>query len=645
MPLSELLSAEVIERHMRVASRLLDGATVELLDEPGEIDPARQVRIAAGSERAVLSVERLPDAADRDVSTVLGDLAAGIEAEVQLALMRSRLDRHAVAEEQDRQLETRLGEVARAATRAEGVAATVRALAMHGAGAVEAAVVSLATMANDTVRFFHGPEMASEIAEAWAEVPSDTAIPVALALTSGEPVIAASREELESWPLIANEVESLGLGSFVAIPIIDDDLHLRAAVGIGFDHELDVREVREVPRSVRWLISLTADALRSAYRYEREHRHGKILEQLVLPSALLRHPAVSIAGAYLSPSSSQRVGGDVYDVVPLSGGRLGLLIADAVGHDLDATRTAARLRHAVGALAHQVTSAGEVLTQANQYVMSAGHKRHVTASFSMVDPAGSTITTATAGHPAPLLKRGSDISAIGPVGEPLLGLSDYRYSEETTRLEEGDSILAFTDGLVERRSRAFADGETDLKDSLRADPSLGSWPIVGALVASTMADNPNDDVAAVALTLDRRNRVLTYATSQIRMVWPADSLELAEARRHLRQWLTASGASELADTAELVTTELLTNARAAAPAGSAIEYVCQTNSSGIEIRVEDEGPPFSPTTEMPTGERPGRRGLPIVASVSHSFDVERRGRRNRTTARVVRDTFAVTLNR
>jgi sigma-B regulation protein RsbU (phosphoserine phosphatase) len=194
------------------------------------------------------------------------------------------------------------------------------------------------------------------------------------------------------------------------------------------------------------------------------------IQRSLLPKSLPRIPGLQLAANY---RTSERAGGDYYDIFDCEAGRWGILIADVSGHGAPAavimaiTHTIAHLHPGNG------TPPGELLTFINAKLAGKYTNRNgsfVTAFYGIYDSTQRKLTYARAGHNSPRLLRGGEISSLdGQGGVPLGVLADCVYEERTQTLERGDVIALYTDGIVEARSRdSEMFGEERLDEALKA---------------------------------------------------------------------------------------------------------------------------------------------------------------------------------
>jgi PAS domain S-box-containing protein len=186
---------------------------------------------------------------------------------------------------------------------------------------------------------------------------------------------------------------------------------------------------------------------------EAEHQALQMFVRAMLPPALPEVAGAALAAAYLPVVERVDIGGDWYDSFRLPDGRLALAVGDVTGHDLRAASVMGQVRNAVRAYAFEDPAPGEVLRRTDLLLCQVPELDLATMVYGVYDPVTCDLTWANAGHPAPLLRHGGDVSALTDPGGVILGVfgAGVRFAEATVRLEPGDTVLWFTDGLVDHR--------------------------------------------------------------------------------------------------------------------------------------------------------------------------------------------------
>ena len=183
-------------------------------------------------------------------------------------------------------------------------------------------------------------------------------------------------------------------------------------------------------------------------RYEQELRVARGIQQASLPKEV-----PELEGWQINPfyQPAQEVGGDFYDFFELPDGRLGLVVGDATGHGIPAALVMAAARSMLRAVAQASASPGDVLSRANDpLVMDIPPNMFVTCLYAVLDPESGHLVYANAGHDLPYLRRrSSDAVELRARGMPLGLMPGMSYEEKEVVLEKGESVLFYSDGLVE----------------------------------------------------------------------------------------------------------------------------------------------------------------------------------------------------
>jgi serine phosphatase RsbU (regulator of sigma subunit) len=194
------------------------------------------------------------------------------------------------------------------------------------------------------------------------------------------------------------------------------------------------------------------------------------------------------------------VGGDFYDAVELGDGRLLMFMGDVMGRGVAAAAAMAQVRAAVRAYAAIDPSPARVLGKLDRMFDLYGSDQLVTLLYLLADPDRDEVVIGNAGHPPPVLVRCDGTAAALPSADgPPLGVGHAPRSEYVVRLDVSDTIVAFTDGLIERRGEDITDGQDRLTEAVK---SLGENPLdelVLALVERVGDPSRDDDIAVLAV--------------------------------------------------------------------------------------------------------------------------------------------------
>ncbi|MFE9633561.1 SpoIIE family protein phosphatase [Streptomyces sp. NPDC006463] len=313
-----------------------------------------------------------------------------------------------------------------------------------------------------------------------------------------------------------------------------------------------------------------AGGMHTAHRYNREHTNTMTLQRSLLPQALPDHAALEIASRYLPAGGQAGVGGDWFDVIPLSGARVALVVGDVVGHGIRAAATMGRLRTAVRTLADVDLPPDELLTHLDDLVIrlsadeaadqeAAGEAAALgigtTCLYVVYDPVTRHCTVARAGHPPPAVvsPEGSVYLLDVPAGPPL-GLGGLPFETVDVELPEGSVLTLYTDGLLQPRDHDIDDALDSMFVAL-SQPASTLETVCDRVLTALLSHPPDDDVALLVA----RTRAL-HADRVVVLDLSSDPSVVAQARRHASDQLTAWGLEEASFVTELLVSELVTNA-------------------------------------------------------------------------------------
>ncbi|WP_431994498.1 SpoIIE family protein phosphatase [Streptomyces griseoflavus] len=364
-------------------------------------------------------------------------------------------------------------------------------------------------------------------------------------------------------------LRTFGVHSVMVIP-------LRArAVTLGV--ALLFRHLREEPFTEDDLMlaeeigARAAVAVDNARRYTLERETALGLQRSLLPRRIATQEAAEVAHRYLPARTRAGLGGDWYDVIPLSGARVALVVGDVVGHGLRASATMGRLRTAVRTLADVDLPPGELLTQLDDLVTHVASAEETPATRSadldvptdliatclyvVHDPVSRRCTAAAAGHPPPAVVTPAgtvDFAGIRP--GPPLGLGGLPFETCEWDMPPGGLLALFTDGLVQGTRHDLGSGLARLRRYLER-PADSLEAICDDLFRTLLPTRPQDD-AALLLARTRAFDGDHVATWDL----PPDPAAVADARAEVAALLEAWHLEDAAFTAELVVSELVTNA-------------------------------------------------------------------------------------
>ncbi|MFF4362724.1 SpoIIE family protein phosphatase [Streptomyces sp. NPDC001604] len=391
--------------------------------------------------------------------------------------------------------------------------------------------------------------------------------PQADSLIAGRTIVASvSSGALDQWlswhKTRADRVKEYGIHSTMSVPIQARGQTLGVAVLTRFRRP-DPFSADDVLLAEE-ITTRAAVCIDNARRFSRERETALALQRSLLPRSLPRTAAVDAASRYL-PAARAGVGGDWFDVIPLSGMRVAMVVGDVVGHGIQASATMGRLRTAVRTLADIDLAPDELLTHLDDLVVrlsaEAGNDGSpgevgATCLYAVYDPVSRRCTLARAGHPPPVVvpPGGVPQHVDLPAGPPL-GLGGLPFESADLELREGSVLSFYTDGLIETRERDVDASHRMLCDALETYSDSLDETCDRVLHTLLPSGGALDDVALLLA------RTRGLPSSQV-ATWhiPADPALVAPIRKQVVEQLDTWALQEAAFTAELVVSELVTNA-------------------------------------------------------------------------------------
>ncbi|MEV0177437.1 SpoIIE family protein phosphatase [Streptomyces sp. NPDC050803] len=454
--------------------------------------------------------------------------------------------------------------------------------------------------------------------------------PSARALRAGRAVLSQAGEpDFVRWfaelgaRAPAGRPHRQGAHSMLAVPLRARGTMLGVAVGVRIAHPDDYGADDLV--LVEELAGRAAVCIDNARRFARERITALTLQHALLPRGLPGQAAVEVAHRYLPSGAPAGIGGDWFDVIPLSGSRVALVVGDVVGHGIPSSATMGRLCTAVRTLADVDLPPDELLTHLDDLVIhlaSNGDGDEVaelgaTCLYSVYDPVSRRLTLAAAGHPPPAVVLPDGTAHLVPVSAgPPLGVGGLPFEATELELPEGALVALYTDGLIEDRDRDLDHAGAELCRAL-ATPADSLDALCDTVLKAVLPEEPSDDVALLLA------RTRTLGSDQVaRRDVPSDPAEVAAARQWATEQLAAWGLDEAAFVTELVVSELVTNAIRYGEPPVQLRLI---RDRSLICEVSD-GSSTSPHLRRAHAFDEGGRGLLLVAQLTRRWGSRQTGR-------------------
>jgi serine phosphatase RsbU (regulator of sigma subunit)/anti-sigma regulatory factor (Ser/Thr protein kinase)/anti-anti-sigma regulatory factor len=415
--------------------------------------------------------------------------------------------------------------------------------------------------------------------------------------------------------------------TFTIMPWRAADGSLRGVIGAAFD-------VTEMARNRQAAEAETAQLRR---RYERSRDVITELQRELLPPGLPVLPGLQVAASYLLADADTAAGGDWFDAVARPDGRVALVVGDVVGHGITASGVMGQLRAVLQERLDSGATPAEALTAADRFAGRMRTAHATTVCLADLDPGSGEVTYCTAGHPPPLVVRADGSTRFLPAtGAGPLGTGSAFFVRQD-RLEPGDLLLLYSDGILERPLAGSFPGPAGTRSAAApgAVTAAGELARVAADAAAGRALHDPSSTAAERvcaqtiellvragghaddITLLAAQRVA--AVPELALDLPADPAALRGARTRLASWLHTVGAGEHDVFAlQHALGELATNA---IEHSSSTTPICVravlTPSGRVEATVTDHGGWRTPERQPVRG-----RGLALTGQLVESLRVE-----------------------
>ncbi|MEU9501429.1 SpoIIE family protein phosphatase [Streptomyces sp. NPDC048196] len=358
---------------------------------------------------------------------------------------------------------------------------------------------------------------------------------------------------------------------------------------------------------------LVGQALVRAHALDAGHELATMLQRSLLPRTLPTLAGGVTAVRYLPATMGLEVGGDWYDVIPLSDGHVALVIGDVEGHSAGAATIMGQMRTAIRAYAVEGHPPDVVIAHANRLLLGMETDLFATCAYVDLDMEEGIAWFVRAGHLPPVLRhpdgRTEELTVEG--GPPLGVAAEGEFPLTEVGLTPGTLLVLLTDGLAESASLPLEDGMRRVCEVLAAADPADAGRVADELLGS--AKRRDDDVAVLVLRYDGMRVRPTRAHWA---VWRLPDAVM-HARRFTGRTLRSWGVTEEMDVALLVVSELVTNAIAHTQGEVRLDLTLAADR--LRIAVNDASPRAPVKPASVDWEATGGRGLLLVEAMSASW--------------------------
>ncbi|MFI0259348.1 SpoIIE family protein phosphatase [Streptomyces sp. NPDC017056] len=439
-------------------------------------------------------------------------------------------------------------------------------------------------------------------------------------MTTGEPVlipriseelgnaIAAQFEKRDISPLINRR-------SLLVVPLKARNVVLGFMILLRHPERMEFNDMDRVTGAE--LAARAGLVLDNARMYTYQENVAETLQDSMLPHIEPRMAGCDTATRYLPGTRLGRVGGDWFDTIKLPGSRTALVVGDVMGHGLNSAAMMGQLRTAVQTMAAIDMHPAQLLRSLDDLAQRLGDNYLATCLYAVYDPIGQQLTIANAGHIPPVLVRAvdgrSELLEL-PTGAPV-GVGGVPFEAVTVPVAAGDRLVLCTDGLVEVRGEDIGVGLAALAESA-AHPAASMDDACDAIIrALNVRGGRKDDVA---LLMARLNGIAHEDVAEWRLA--IEAREAARARRLVRGQLARWGLAAASETAELLVSEVVTNAVRHAHTQHVLLRLVRTEALLCEVSDDDHALPqmLSAKDDDEFG-----RGLRVVSRLAREWGTSR----------------------
>ncbi|NEC89844.1 SpoIIE family protein phosphatase [Streptomyces sp. SID12501] len=441
-------------------------------------------------------------------------------------------------------------------------------------------------------------------------------------MTSGQPVLVPRISE-QMGHMIASQFEKRDIRplitgrSMLVVPLKARNVVLGFMILLRHPERVEFNDMDRVTGAE--LAARAGLVLDNARMYTYQESVAETLQDSMLPQIPPRMAGCDIATRYLPGTLLGRVGGDWFDSVKLPGARTALVVGDVMGHGLNSAAMMGQLRTAVQTMAALDLPPAQLLRNLDDLAQRLGDNYLATCLYAVYDPIVGELHIANAGHIPPVVVRAvdgrSELLDL-PTGAPI-GVGGVPFEAVRVRVEPGDRLVMCTDGLVEVRGEDIGVGLATLCESA-AHPAASMDDACDTIIrALNVRGGRKDDVA---LLMTRLNGIEPDDVAEWRLT-PGPA-EVGRARAVVREQLHDWGLARLVDIAELLVSELVTNA------------VRHSHGHPVELRLVrgetllcevDDDDHTLPTLLSAEPMAEAGRGLRVVSTLAREWGASRTG--------------------
>ncbi len=288
----------------------------------------------------------------------------------------------------------------------------------------------------------------------------------------------------------------LGFESYVSVPLLTDSAPIGALtlVSAGSGRTIGSSELLLAEE----LASQVAAVINRARQFDEQAMIARHLQRSLLPQSIDQNPHLRVAVRYVTGDAGAQVGGDFYDVIPISSRTVALVIGDVEGHDMTAATFMGQLRSSLRSYLMLNSDPGVVLSLLAEYALKLEGQRLATAMLCVLNSETGEFYLASAGHPPPLMVNGYHEPGPVPIKTGLpLGIGRHTYRVTRNRARPGARLVFYTDGLIDIGRPGAEERLTRLTHLVESYAMERCEDLADAIIADQIAPGGADDDVAL----------------------------------------------------------------------------------------------------------------------------------------------------
>ena len=261
-------------------------------------------------------------------------------------------------------------------------------------------------------------------------------------------------------------LKQFGVRSILALPLI---IRERVIGIISFFYFTKGAQISDEERSFTEKVAPSVSlAIENANFYENQKQVSETLQEalIAIPENI---DGINFSHLYRSATEIAKVGGDFYDIFAIEHGKIAIIMGDVSGKGIEATGIASLVKNTINAYAYEDLMPNLVLQKTNEIILrSTEPDTFVTVFFCIWDVSLGVLSYCNGGHPPPVVERADGLLELLPSYSPILGAwSDINYINKQVKLEKGDNLILYSDGIIEARHKSEFFGEERLGRTIK----------------------------------------------------------------------------------------------------------------------------------------------------------------------------------